>query len=159
MKYLIKQKVFSLNSSFTIKNELEEDCFQVEGKVFSLGKKLALNDMLGNEIFFIEQKLMKLMPEYHLKRNGETVAIITKKLSFLKAKFEISSSIGHFYIEGSPLGYNYTIIEDNQIIATISKQFFALSDTYGVEVNENQDSAFIIGLIIVIDQVMNEGNN
>jgi len=41
-------------------------------------------------------------------------------------------------------------------VATISKKFFSLADTYGVEVAANEDQAFILALAIVIDQVIDE---
>ena len=37
MRYLMKQKFFSLGGTFYIKNEQAEDVFQVDGKAFSFG--------------------------------------------------------------------------------------------------------------------------
>jgi uncharacterized protein YxjI len=159
MKYLIRQKVFSFGDKFTIKNELSEDCYQVVGKVFSLGNKLSLYDMQGRELYFIQQKLMKLMPEYHLLKGEDIVAVVKKKLTFLKARFEIESSLGYYTIQGSPFGYNFQILKDNQVVATISKQFFSMTDAYGIDISNNEDQAMMIALVIVIDQVVHENNS
>lgn len=158
MKYLIRQKVFSFGDKFTIKNELNEDCYQVIGKVFSLGNKLSLFDMQGRELYFIQQKLMKLMPEYQLLRDEEIVAIVKKKLTFLKARFEITSNLGNYTIQGSPFGYNFQILKNNEVVATISKQFFSISDTYGIDISNNEDQAMMVALVIVIDQVVHDEN-
>lgn len=159
MKYLIRQKVFSFGDKFTIKDEFSEDCYQVVGKVFSLGNKLSLYDMQGRELYFIQQKLMKLMPEYHLLKGEDVVAVVKKKLTFLKARFEIESSLGHYTIQGSPFGYNFQILKDNQVVATISKQFFSMTDAYGIDISNNEDQAMMIALVIVIDQVVHENNS
>lgn len=156
MKYFVKQKVFSIGDKFTIKNESDQDCFQVMGKVFSLGNKLTLMDMNGNELYFIEQKLMKFMPEYHLQKAGQVMAIVKKKLTFLKARFEITSSLGNFTVEGSPFGYEFSITKSGLQVATISKKIFSLSDTYCIDVTNVEDEAFIVALVIIIDQVIHE---
>lgn len=156
MRYLVRQKVFSFGDQFTIKNEHQEDCYQVIGKVFSLGNKLSLYDMHGQELYFIQQKLMKLMPEYHLLQGEQVVAIVKKKFTFLRARFEITSHFGNFTISGSPFGYEFQIYKENQMVATVSKKFFSFSDTYGIEINNNEDQAFIIALVIVIDQVVHD---
>lgn len=159
MKYLIRQKIFSFGDKFTIKNEFNEDCYQVIGKVFSIGNKLFLNDMEGRELFFIQQKLMKLMPEYHLIKGEDIVAVVKKKLTFLKARFEITSTTGHYTIQGSPFGYNFQIFKDNRVVATVSKQFFAMADTYGIDISDSEDQAMMIALVIVIDQIIHEDNS
>ena len=44
MRYIMKQKVFSLGDRFTIRSERGEDAFVVNGEVFSLGHKLSFED-------------------------------------------------------------------------------------------------------------------
>lgn len=49
MKLYIKEKVFSWGYKFTVKDELGNDKYVVEGEVFSWGKKLHVYDMSGYE--------------------------------------------------------------------------------------------------------------
>lgn len=58
MRYLMKQKLFSLGGTFYIKNERDQDIFLVEGASFSFGHQLTFRDMSGNELAFIRQKLL-----------------------------------------------------------------------------------------------------
>jgi uncharacterized protein YxjI len=39
------------------------------------------------------------------------------------------------------------------LVATISKKFFAIGDKYGVQIQEGQDTPFILCLAIVVDEV------
>jgi len=41
------------------------------------------------------------------------------------------------------------------VVGTISKASFSLADTYGFEIAINQDQAFILAFVIVIDQFNN----
>lgn len=159
MRFQVKQKIFTFADQFTIKDEQDRDYYIVEGKVFSLGRKLRLHDLNGTELYYIEQKLMKLFAEYHLYQGGNVVATCKQKFSIFGSKFEIASNKGHFEIQGQPLNYNYQILNNGRVIATADKKFFSFSDTYGVDINDDQEYPFILSLIIVIDQVVHQNNN
>ena len=89
MELYMKQKVFSLNDKFTIKDGEGNDKYKVEGEIFTLGKKLHVYNMEEREIAFIEQKLMTFMPKFFVYVNGEKIIEIVKKFTFLKPKYEI----------------------------------------------------------------------
>lgn len=159
MRFQVRQRVFSLGDKFTIRDQDENDYFQVQGKVFSLGDKLSFQDMNGSELFYIEQKLLRLMAEYSISQAGSIVATCKQRFTFLGSKFDITSQYGNYAVEGKPLNYNYTIAKNGRTIATIDKRFFSLSDTYGIEIDDNEDYAFILCLVIVIDQVVHNDKN
>lgn len=158
MRYLVKQKVLSISDKFTIKDEMENDRFQVIGKVFSLGNKLTIQDMAGRELVYIEQKLLKFLPEYNLFMNGVNVAKVKKKLTFLKANFEIESSFGNFSMKGNVMAHEFSILKQGQEVATVSKKWISLSDTYTIDILDPENEVFLLALVIVIDQVLYDNN-
>jgi uncharacterized protein YxjI len=159
MRYQVRQRVFSLSDRFAIKDEAGGERFLVQGRVFSLGKKLSLTDTSGNELYFIRQKLLSVLPCYHVLKDGREVAELRSRLSFLKARFSISGEKGSYDIEGSPLGLEYRISSGGREVATVSKRFFAVADTYGVDVVDSEDAAFVLSLVIIIDQIAHENRN
>lgn len=154
MKFLIRQKVFSIGDNFTIKDENEVDKYVVKGKVFSIGSKLRFYDMAGNELVYIEQKLLKLLPEYHLFVNGQDVAKVKKEFTLFKNKFTIESTLGKYSIDGDFFGWDFTINRDGRPAAVVSKKFFSLSDTYGIDITEGENEPFMLAMVIIIDQVL-----
>jgi len=46
-RYQIKEKIFSIGDSFTIKDEMGQDVYAVRSKLVSLSNKLLLEDMAG----------------------------------------------------------------------------------------------------------------
>jgi uncharacterized protein YxjI len=48
----------------------------------------------------------------------------------------------------------FTLVKNGRTVAVVNKKFFSLSDTYGVEINGDEDQAFILALVIVLDQVI-----
>ncbi|MCX7884148.1 MAG: LURP-one-related family protein [Caloramator sp.] len=159
MRYQIRQRIFSLSDSFTIKDEIDEPKFIVKGRVFSLGDKLSLQDLYGNELFYIEQKLFKFLPEYHIYQNGILVAKVKKEFTFFKPKFFIDSQYGAFDMTGDIIGYNFQITRNGIKVATVNKKWFAFSDTYGVEIDDSENQAFLLALVIVIDQVIHDNKH
>src|SRR5690242_1880093 len=90
MRYLMKQRLFSLGDDFTIQDEAGNDAFFVDGKVFTFGNKLSFQDMKRNELAFIKQELLSLNPTYAIYRNGELAATVKKELfTLFKCRFFI----------------------------------------------------------------------
>jgi uncharacterized protein YxjI len=54
---------------------------------------------------------------------------------------------------------NFNILRDGRQVAEVSKRWFAWSDTYGVDISDEEDPVFILALVIVIDQVIHDNNH
>jgi uncharacterized protein YxjI len=155
VRYLIKQKLISLNDGFTIKDEAGNDCFKVKGKFISLGKKLTLFDMDGKEKCFIQQKPLRLFTEYHLLKDSQKMMAVKQKFSILRKRFSITGSSGVYQVEGNLVARDFRIIKDGVIAATISKKFLALADTYTVDITNNEDPSLMLGVTVVLDMICN----
>ncbi|MDF2890669.1 MAG: hypothetical protein K0R80_1036, partial [Clostridia bacterium] len=143
MRYLIKQKIFSFGDNFAIKDELEQDRYIVRGKVFSFGDKLKIEDLNGNVLFYIEQQIFRFLPEYYIYAGDQQMAVVKKQLSFFTPKFIIDSVYGSYDIQGNIFGYDFQIYKDGRMVAVINKKWFAFSDSYGVEIEDGEDHAFL----------------
>lgn len=159
MRFVVRQKVFSFGDNFTIKDEHGNDHFIVKGKVFTLGDKLRIYNMAGQELFYIEQKLFRFLPEYTIYKSGRPMASVKKEFTFFKPKFNITSSLGNFTIEGNFLGMEFSIFKNSRFVSQVSKRWFSWSDTYGVDIADGEDYGFILALVIVIDQVLHDNED
>lgn len=153
MRFILRRKILSLSDRFTIKDESGRSWFTVTSRFFPLVGKLRIDDMQGQEVIRIEQKLLSFLPQFTIYQAGEPVARVKKALTFLKPKFHVEGSAGSFEIQGNPFGMEHTISKDGAVIARLSKSWVSLTDSYGVEIDDAQDPAFILALAIVIDQV------
>lgn len=159
MRYKVKQKIFSFGDNFKIKDENDREQFIVKGKVFSFGDKLTILDNTGNEVAYIEQELFRLLPRYNIYVNGKVRATVKKEFTLFKPKFSIESNTGNYTIEGNMFAYNFKINKNGKVIAEVNKGWFRLSDTYGVDIIDNEDHGFILALVIVIDQAIHDNDN
>ncbi|MDT8719303.1 LURP-one-related family protein [Clostridium sp. 19966] len=160
MRYIMKQRMFSFGDSFTIKDEFENDIFYVRGQVFSIGKKLSFESMDGEELLFIKQKLMSFVPVYEIYRGEELMGVVKKQMMTLfKPKFDIQSQEGDIQIEGDVWTREYDFWKNGINIAKVSKEFFAWSDTYGIDVIDGEYDAFILACVVIIDMICYDNDN
>ncbi|MEG0474849.1 MAG: LURP-one-related family protein [Carnobacterium sp.] len=152
MEYYIKQKIFSWNDRFTIKNNQGQDVYSVEGELFSWGKKLHVRDMSGHEVLYIEQRLWRFLPTYSLFIEDKEVAVVSKEFTFLRPRYTIEGP--SWNVEGSFWEHNYQIVEQGRAIADISKEWLSWGDAYALNISDETNVLAALGVIIVIDCVM-----
>lgn len=155
MRYLLKQKLFALGDDFTIKDEQGNDAFFVDGRAFSIGDKLAFQDMQGNELAFIRQKLLSWGPTYEIYRNGEVAAVVKKEhLTFLHCKFSVDVPVpDDLEAKGNFSDHDYQFARRGESVAEVSKRWFSLQDSYGVDIADGEDDMLILASTVVIDMV------
>ena len=156
MRYLLKQKLFSFGDDFTIKDDAGNAVFQVDGKAFTLlREKLAFEDMQGQELAFIRERLIALTPSYEILRNGECVAVVKKDLiNLFRCGFTVDvPGPDDLEAQGSLLEHEYTFTRGSRTVATVSKRWFSFTDTYGVEIEGNEDPVLILASTVIIDMI------
>src|SRR5205807_9096442 len=138
---------------FTIKDEAGRDVFYVDGKVFTIGEKLSFRDMRGTELAYIRQKLMSWGPTYEIFYADELHAVVKQSLfTLFRASFSIDvPGPDDLQASGDFLGHEYTFTRDRQTVATVSKAWFSLTDSYGVDISKGEDDVLILSSTVVID--------
>jgi uncharacterized protein YxjI len=152
MKYYIKQKVFSWNDKFTVKDEQNQDVYSVEGEFLSWGKKLHVRDRNGKEVLYIEQKLWKFLPTYSLFIEDKELAKVSKDFTFFKPRYTIEGP--SWRVEGSVWEHDYQIMNTQKVIADISKEWLTWGDSYVMDIKDEAHALLALGVIIIIDCVM-----
>lgn len=155
MRYLMKQKLFCWGDDFAIKDETGRDRFFVDGKAFTIGNKLSFQDMRGNELAFIRQKLLSWGPTYEITRGNELLAVVKKHLfTFFRCKFTVDvPGPDDLEAQGSFLDLEYSFERGGRTVAEVSKKWFALNDTYGVDILDGEDDVLILASTVVIDMI------
>lgn len=158
MRYVMKQRLFSIGDDFHIKTEDGRDAFVVDGKVWSIGHKLSFQDLAGNELASVRQKLIAFSPTYEIYRGDQLYATVKKSLfTLFRAKFEIDvPGPDDLEAQGDFLDHEYSFNRAGHTVASVSKQWFSFSDTYGVDVTEGEDDVLILACTVVIDMVAHD---
>lgn len=157
MKLYIKQKVFSWNDKFTVKDENGNDRYFIESEIFSIGKKLHIYDVNGNEVAFISQRLLTFMPKFEVYAGGEFIAEIVKQFTFFRPSYAIEGL--NWQIDGDFFDHDYVITENGAEIASVSKEWFTWGDSYALDISDEADHIMALAVIIAIDCVNAQANN
>jgi uncharacterized protein YxjI len=154
VRYVMRQKLLSWGDDYTIKDDEGRELYLVDGKAISFGGQLSFRDMDGRELAFIKQKLFKLSPTYEIHRSGELAAVVKQELfALLHHRFTVDvPGPDDLEAEGDFLDHEYVFTRGGREVATVSKRWFALADTYGVEVAEGEDDVLILASAVVVDQ-------
>ena len=149
MKLLFKQRMFSWFDSYDIYDENGNTLFVVKGQ-FSIGHLLKIFDANGNEVGFIKQKILTLLPKFEMYVCGQYVGCIKKDFTFIKPKFSVDYN--GWQVQGDWFEWDYNIVSySGQIVASVSKQLWNLTDTYTIDVQNPQDALYALMLVLAID--------
>ncbi len=149
------QKFWCLGDDFTIRDYGGRDRFLVDGRALSFGDKLSFQDMSGTELAFIRQKHFSWGPTYVIERPGQGEVVVRKEhFTFFRCKFEIDGPGDHdFEAEGDFLDHEYRIEGSRGAVANVSKRWFSLTDSYGIEIAEKEDIVLLLATAVVIDLI------
>lgn len=157
MKQLyIKQKVFSLNEKFTVKNQEEKDVYYVEGSFMRIPKTFSLKNAEGEEVALITKKTLSLMPKFFVEVNGQEVLTIKKGISFFKARYSIDAA--GMEVRGNWWDMNFQVCQHGELIGEVSKKWFTWGDSYKVEVVKEEMETSMIAIVVAIDCVKADEN-
>lgn len=161
MRYVMKQKLFSFTDDYKITDADGKEVYCVDGKLLSLGKNLSFQDMEQRELAHIQQKLLNWGPTFEITHDGELVAVVKKELfTFFHCVFHVDEP-GHDSLtaEGNFTDHEYVFTRAGQQVASVSKQWFTFADTYGVEVEGDEDPVLILACTVVIDEACHGDQN
>jgi uncharacterized protein YxjI len=156
MRYLIKQKVFTLKDKFSIIDEQENVLFNVEGKFFSISNKLSLFNPIGDEILKAQKKLFRFLPKYTISLpNGEEVATVQKRFS-IRPNFTVMYGPDQIEVKGNFIGHKFTMYKNGVEVVNVSKKLFSFGDTYMIDVLDEHQPEIYLFIVVVIDQIIEE---
>jgi len=158
MRYVIREKFFRLGEDSTITDEFGRPVIEVDGKVFTLHHTLIMRDLNGNELARVRKQLVALGQTYHVTRDGQEIAAIRKKIiSPFVDRFRVDiPGSEELRVTGSLFEHNYTITWGNQVVATVSKAWISLTDTYGVDIVPGMDDVLILATVLALDLTADE---
>ncbi|HJZ85368.1 MAG TPA: LURP-one-related family protein [Polyangia bacterium] len=153
MRYLLRQKMFALGDDFTIRDADGNEVFFVDGKAFTIGDKLSFQDPRGHELAFIKEKVLAWGATYELWRQGQLFAVVKKKkFTLFHCQFFIDvPGPDDLTAQGNFSDHEYTFRRREEEVAHVSKRWFTLTDTYGVDIAEGEDPVLILASTVVID--------
>jgi uncharacterized protein YxjI len=155
MKYQMREKVFAIGDDYWIETDGGRPAFKVDGKTLRIRKTLVLETPQGEEVLTIEKRILSIRDTMEIERNGKAVATVSKAfMTPLRDRFSIEVEGGeNMEAKGNIVDHEYEIEREGATVAEVSKRWFHIRDTYGIEIAEAQDDALILAVTVCIDQM------
>jgi uncharacterized protein YxjI len=155
MRYQVKEKVFSVGTDFWVTDEQGGKAFLVDGKVMHIRQTLELKDPSGAVVATIRKKLVAIRETMEIERDGAPAATVHKVLvSPLHHRYVIDlAGGGQLEAVGNLVDKEFQVQDGGQVLAQVSRAWFRIRDTYGVDIAPGQNDALVLCIAVCLDRI------
>jgi uncharacterized protein YxjI len=154
--YQMREKLVSIGDDFWIENDEGQKAYKINGKALRVRQTLIFEDSQGHELCKIQERMLRIKDSMEIEGpNGEKLAMV-KKAMITPVRERFTAKIGNgqdLDIQGNILDHEYSIEAGRDKIAEVSKKWFRVRDTYGVEIQPGQNEILILAITVCIDQM------
>ncbi len=153
-RFQMHEKLVSIGDDAWIEDDQGEKVYKVDGKALRARDTYKLEDRSGNEVAKIQEKKLSVRDKMKVERDGRTLATVHKALVGIRDRFDIDIEDGEdLKAKGNVLQHEYEIKSGDSVVASISKKWFRVRDTYGVEIAAGEDEPLLLALTVAIDEI------
>jgi uncharacterized protein YxjI len=153
-RYQMREKLFSIGDDFWIETDAGQRAFKVNGKALRIRETFVLESPSGEELLKIQEKKLRIRDTMKIERDGETVATVKKALiTPLRDRFAIELADAELSAKGNIVDHEYEIERDGHKVAEVSKRWFRIRDTYGIEIGPGENDALLLAATVCIDEM------
>jgi uncharacterized protein YxjI len=159
-RYKMRQKMVAIGQDFWIENEQGQKVYKVDGKALRVRDTLLFQDAHGNDLCKIQEKLLRIRDTMDIEGPGGGKLATVKKALITPLRDRWTVKVGNgpdMEVQGNILDHEYTIQEGGKKVAEVSKKWFRVRDSYGVEVAPGQNDVLILAATVVVDMMAHPG--
>src|SRR4051794_830497 len=152
-KFRMREKFLAVGDDYWIEDGDGNKVYKVDGKALRLRDTFILEDGRGNEVSKIQEKKLTVRDKMTIER-GTTRATVHKRLIGFRDHYIIEvDGADDLKAHGNIVDHEYEIERDGHKVAQISKKWFRLRDTYGIQLAEGQDVPLILAIAVCVDEM------
>ena len=155
-RYQMREKLVSIGDDFWIENDQGQKTFKVDGKALRVRDTLNFEDSNRNVLVKIQERKLRVKDSMEVEdADGKQVAMVKKAIiSPVRDRWTVKIKGGpDLEVKGNILDHEYSIGEGRDKVAEVSKKWFRVRDSYGVEIDPGQDDIVILAVTVCIDQM------
>jgi len=155
-RYQMREKLLSIGDDFWIEDESQRRAFKVNGKALRIRKTLVIEDPAGAALVQIQDRPVRIRDVMEIEdANGTSIATVAKAMiSPLRDRFTVKLATGgELQAQGNIVDHEFSIEADGKKVAEVSKRWFRIRDSYGVEVAPGQNAVLILAVAVCTDQM------
>ena len=161
-RYQMREKMISIGDDFWIENGDGDNVFKVDGKAVRVRNTLDFKDINGNVVCTIQERKLRLKESMAiLTPDGQQVAEVKKAIvSPVRDRISVEmDGSPDLDVKGNIVDHEYTLKAGDQEVAQVSKKWFRVRDSYGVEIEPGQNDIVILAVAVCIDQMSHDSGS
>ena len=150
------EKLISIGDDYWIEDENGDKVFKVNGKAARIRDTWELEDTGGTTVAKIQEKKLSVRDKIEIEWNGRT-ATVKKALVGIRERYHIELDDGtDLKAKGNIVDHEYEIERDGHKVAEVSKKWFRVRDTYGVEVFDPNETVLVLAITVAVDALAHD---
>jgi len=150
-RFQMREKLMSIGDDYWIEDSSGHRALKVDGKAMRMRDTFILEDTNGNELAKIQEKAFTIRDKMTIERPQGT-ATVQKKLLGIRDHYKIDVENGpELEAHGKVLDHEYTIEHNGETIAKVSKKWFRVRESYGIEIEPGQDIVLLLAIAVCLD--------
>ncbi len=155
-RFQLREKLLSIGDDYWIEDDNGARAFKVDGKALRLRDTWVLEDRDGREVATIRERKLSIRDAITIDVAGRH-ATVKKALVGIRDRFHVEVENGaDLKVHGNIVDHEYEVERDGHEIAEVSKKWFRVRDTYGVEVNDPADAALVLAVTVAVDALAHD---
>jgi uncharacterized protein YxjI len=153
-RYRMREKLLSFGDDFWIEDGEGRRVYRVDGKALRLRDTLDLEDAHGEQMCRIQTRVLHLRDTMTVERpDGSQTATVHKALvSPLRERWKVDVEGGQgLDVQGNIVDHEYVVEREGRKVAEVSKRWFRVRDTYGVQVAPGLDTTLALAVAVALD--------
>ncbi|HEU4894625.1 MAG TPA: LURP-one-related family protein, partial [Acidimicrobiia bacterium] len=125
-----------------------------DGKALRARQTLIFEDPEGNVLAKIQDRPVRVRESMEIEGpDGSNIATIKKAMiTPLRERYSVSVSGGpDLDVQGNIVDHEYEISAGRDKLAEVSKKWFRVRDTYGVQIEPGQDAILMLAITVALD--------
>jgi uncharacterized protein YxjI len=152
LRFQMRQQMLSIGDDYWIEDEAGRKAFRVDGKAARIRDTWELKGPSGDTLARIRERKISVRDAMTIELASGGEAKVKKALVGLRARFAIDVDGGQdLKAHGNIVDHEYEIERDGDTVAEVSKKWFRIRETYGVEVHPDVDPVLILAITVAID--------
>lgn len=153
LRFRMREKLMSIGDDEWIEDGDGNRVYKVNGKAMRMRDTMALEDTHGTEIAWIQEPMVHVRDTMNITI-GDRKATVKKKMISIRDKFIVEVENGPEYeAHGNLVDHEYEIERDGETVAWVSKKWFRVRETYGIEIAQDQDVVLLLCVVVCIDSM------
>lgn len=152
--YKMREKLASFGDDFWIEDDAGNRAFKVNGKMLRVRDTLIFEDLNGAELVHLQSKAIAVRDKMKIERvNGPSGVLVKDMLNVLGDDFALKLDDGReLHLKGNFLDHEYSFYEGKNKVGEVSKKWFRVRDTYGVQIEPGYDDILLLAATVAMDQ-------